>query len=43
MQFADEEGIDAGGLTREWFTMVFKDALDPNKGLFKLSANQITL
>jgi hypothetical protein len=35
--FVDERGHDAGGLTREWFTEISKQMLDPNLGIFKLS------
>lgn len=35
--------IDAGGLTTEWTTLVSKEIMSPNFGLFKLSANKSTL
>jgi hypothetical protein len=35
--------IDAGGLTTEWMTLVSKEIMAPNFGLFKLSANKSTL
>ena len=35
--------IDAGGLTTEWMTLVSKEIMSPNFGLFKLSANKSTL
>jgi len=28
------KGYDGGGLSREFFTEVFKDIFDPNKGFF---------
>jgi hypothetical protein len=34
ISFDDERGYDAGGLSREFYTLVFKDLFDPNKGLF---------
>ena len=34
MQFAGEAGIDAGGLEREWFSMVAGSLFDPEAGLF---------
>ena len=35
--FSEERGQDAGGLTREWFTEIAKQMLNPNLGIFKLS------
>ena len=32
--FIGEEGIDAGGLTKEYFSIVSKELIDPNKNLF---------
>lgn len=32
-----------GGLTREWIVLALKDILDPQKGLFKLSSNGVTI
>ena len=40
--FEGEEGIDYGGITREWLSLLNKELFDPNFGLFKLSANQIS-
>ena len=37
VEFVDELGIDGGGLTREWFTEIFKVIFDPSFGLFKVS------
>ena len=37
VSFAGERGQDAGGLTREWFTEMSKQMLNPNLGIFKLS------
>ncbi len=43
IKFEGERGIDAGGLTTEWATLVSKEIMSPNYGLFKLSANKSTL
>ena len=41
LEFIGEDAIDVGGVSREWFHLVFQDLFDPNKGLFKSSvANQ---
>jgi len=32
--FRNEEGVDAGGLTREWFEILAKDMFNPNYALF---------
>ncbi|KAL4487295.1 hypothetical protein ABPG73_005805 [Tetrahymena malaccensis] len=42
IQFKDESGVDAGGLSREFYTIVLKDFLDPYKGFFYPSSNGIT-
>jgi len=34
VQFAGEEGIDVGGLKKEWFLMLVRDIFDPEQGLF---------
>ncbi|KAI8450237.1 hypothetical protein BY996DRAFT_6417579 [Phakopsora pachyrhizi] len=34
VRFYDEEGVDAGGVTREWLTILIKQMLDPNYALF---------
>ncbi|KAL9086561.1 MAG: hypothetical protein Q9159_004077 [Coniocarpon cinnabarinum] len=34
VQFANEEGIDAGGLRKEWFMLLAREIFDPNYGLF---------
>lgn len=39
VKFENEEGIDAGGLSLEWISLVVKEVLDPSFGLFKLSSN----
>ncbi|KNZ50258.1 hypothetical protein VP01_4520g1, partial [Puccinia sorghi] len=38
VRFYDEEGVYAGGVTREWLTILFKQMLDPNYALFTGSA-----
>lgn len=43
-EFLGERGIDAGGLAREWFSIVTKQIFDPNKGLWLLEAgNQVNV
>ena len=32
-----------GGLTREFFTLISSELFDPNKGLFKLSGNGLSI
>jgi E3 ubiquitin-protein ligase HECTD2 len=32
LEFVGEEGIDAGGLKKEWFLMVAREVFDPNHG-----------
>lgn len=34
VHFTDEEGVDAGGLRKEWFLMLVRDIFDPNHGMF---------
>ncbi|KAL1306185.1 hypothetical protein AAFC00_004287 [Neodothiora populina] len=34
VQFTGEEGIDAGGLRKEWFLMIVRDIFDPEHGMF---------
>ncbi len=43
MKFDGEEGIDGGGLTREWIGVALRDLLDPQKGLFITSSNKVSL
>eukprot|EP00180_Rhodochaete_pulchella_P000900 Plantae.Rhodophyta-Rhodochaete_pulchella.ctg1728.p1 GENE.Plantae.Rhodophyta-Rhodochaete_pulchella.ctg1728~~Plantae.Rhodophyta-Rhodochaete_pulchella.ctg1728.p1 ORF type:complete len:710 (+),score=126.38 Plantae.Rhodophyta-Rhodochaete_pulchella.ctg1728:127-2130(+) len=38
VQFAGEEGIDAGGVTREWYTILARKIFDANYALFTRSA-----
>jgi hypothetical protein len=35
-------GLDYGGVTREWVTLLAKEVMDPKLGLFQLNANQLT-
>ena len=37
IMFLGEESSDAGGLIREWLTILFKELLDPKTGLFERS------
>mmetsp|Transcript_3939 Transcript_3939/g.607 ORF Transcript_3939/g.607 Transcript_3939/m.607 type:complete len:80 (+) Transcript_3939:19-258(+) len=39
IRFPNEEGIDAGGLTNEWLTMLTKEVFSPEYGLFTLANN----
>jgi hypothetical protein len=40
--FAEEEGIDAGGLTREWFGILTREIFNPNYCLFTAAADGAT-
>jgi hypothetical protein len=40
--FVNEEGIDAGGLTREWLNILTKEIFKPNYGLFLPCSDGIT-
>lgn len=40
VNFNGEAGIDAGGLTCEWFTLIAKEILDPKNCLFAMSENK---
>jgi hypothetical protein len=39
IKFANEPGVDAGGLVREWFTLMTKEVFDDSTGLFYMSGN----
>ena len=41
LKIVGEEAVDAGGVKREWFTLLAKEMFNPNLGLFKLSANGV--
>ncbi|GAA5856174.1 hypothetical protein JCM8547_000803 [Rhodosporidiobolus lusitaniae] len=36
IQFEDEEGVDAGGLRKEWFLLLCRQLFDPQYGMFLL-------
>ncbi|KAJ3224220.1 hypothetical protein HK099_000081 [Clydaea vesicula] len=38
VRFYDEEGVDAGGVTREWFSVLARQMFNPDYALFKPSA-----
>eukprot|EP00178_Gracilaria_changii_P025180 TRINITY_DN771_c0_g1_i1.p1 TRINITY_DN771_c0_g1~~TRINITY_DN771_c0_g1_i1.p1 ORF type:complete len:1803 (+),score=292.16 TRINITY_DN771_c0_g1_i1:174-5411(+) len=38
VQFTGEEGVDAGGVTREWYVILARQIFDPNYVLFTRSA-----
>lgn len=38
VRFYDEEGVDAGGVTREWFSVLARQMFNPDYALFKTSA-----
>ncbi|KAG2225111.1 hypothetical protein INT45_011794 [Circinella minor] len=38
VRFYDEEGVDAGGVAREWFSVLARQMFDPNYALFITSA-----
>ncbi|KAF9909831.1 hypothetical protein EC991_008002 [Linnemannia zychae] len=38
VHFHGEEGVDAGGVTREWFQVLARQMFDPNYAMFKTSA-----
>ncbi|KAF9268895.1 hypothetical protein L218DRAFT_977318 [Marasmius fiardii PR-910] len=43
IRFYDEEGVDAGGLTREWFQILARQMFDPNNALFQpCAADKLT-
>ncbi|ORX45978.1 hypothetical protein BCR36DRAFT_332465 [Piromyces finnis] len=38
VRFAEEEGVDVGGITREWFSALARQMFNPDYALFKPSA-----
>ncbi|KAI0318271.1 hypothetical protein OF83DRAFT_1262061 [Amylostereum chailletii] len=43
VRFYDEEGVDAGGVTREWFQILARQMFDPNNALFEpCAADKLT-
>lgn len=41
--FKGERGIDGGGLSREFYSLIAKELFDPNIGLFRLSDNKLSI
>lgn len=39
VNYRNEEGIDAGGLKKDWFSSLIKDLFNPNYALFALNSN----
>lgn len=37
IEFAGEEGVDAGGLRKEWFLLLVREVFDPNHGAYSIS------
>jgi E3 ubiquitin-protein ligase HUWE1 len=42
INFQGEEGMDAGGLTREWYTVLAREMFNPNYALFTATADGVT-
>ena len=42
IEFVGEEGIDQGGLTREWFSLISREMFNENYALFVRSLNGVT-
>ncbi|KAF7304560.1 hypothetical protein HMN09_00858700 [Mycena chlorophos] len=43
VRFYDEEGVDAGGVAREWFQILARQMFDPNNALFQpCAADRLT-
>ncbi|OMJ87502.1 hypothetical protein SteCoe_10754 [Stentor coeruleus] len=42
VQFVNEEGLDAGGVTREWYELLSREMFNPNYALFIPSANGVS-
>jgi len=42
VNFYGEEGVDAGGLSREWYTILSREIFDPNYVLFTATADGAT-
>ena len=38
MKFVTEEGLDGGGMAREWFYLLSRQMFDPQYGLFEYSS-----
>lgn len=39
IEFKGEEGIDAGGLRKEWFLLLVRDVFNPEHGMYKFRSN----
>lgn len=39
IEFIGEEGVDAGGVTREWYMVLSREVFNPNYVLFQSSLN----
>eukprot|EP01132_Coremiostelium_polycephalum_P003275 gene3275-4102_t len=39
VKFVDEEGVDMGGLRKEWLSLLFKQLFDPQYSLFVVNSN----
>jgi len=42
VSFVNEEGLDAGGVTREWYTVLAREIFNPNYALFTCTTDNIT-
>jgi E3 ubiquitin-protein ligase HUWE1 len=40
--FEEEEGVDAGGLTREWYLLLVREIFRPQYALFSPLSNGVT-
>ena len=40
VQFTGEEGVDAGGLVREWFSILAREVFNPNYALFRTAGGK---
>jgi hypothetical protein len=40
VSFVEEEGIDAGGLRREYFQLLMDKLFSPDYGMFRVVANK---
>lgn len=40
VNFVGEEGLDAGGLTKEWFYLIVKELFEPERELFQSTENK---
>lgn len=42
ISFQGEDGVDAGGLTREWYTVLAREMFNPNYALFTATSDGVT-